>query len=93
MDCKISFLTQFQPFLNTLIKTVAYLKHHLACHHWSNKFKNHPLPLPPPPPPKKTNTNKHTQKKLKMIVSAGRKFKIENYMSDIYKNCQVSIPT
>ena len=38
MSLKISFFTQFQPFLNTSIKTVAYLMHHLACHHWS-KFQ------------------------------------------------------
>ena len=29
---------QFRPFLNTSIKTVAYLTHHLACHYWS-KFQ------------------------------------------------------
>ena len=39
MSLKISFLTQFQSF-NISIKTVAYLMHHLACHHWSNKIDN-----------------------------------------------------
>ena len=38
MNQKISFLPQFRPFLNTSIKTVANLMHHLACHHWS-KFQ------------------------------------------------------
>ena len=35
MNQKINFLTQFQPFLNTSIKTVAYLINHLARHHRS----------------------------------------------------------
>ena len=39
MSQKISFLVQFQSFHNTSKKTVAYLMHHFACHHWS---KNHP---------------------------------------------------
>ena len=30
-----SFFTQFRPFLNTAIKIVEYLTHHLACEHWS----------------------------------------------------------
>ena len=34
MSLKINFLAQFQPFLNTSIKAVAYLTYHLACHHW-----------------------------------------------------------
>ena len=38
MSVKISFLPQFQPFLITSIKTVAYLMHHLSCHNWS-KFQ------------------------------------------------------
>ena len=35
MSLKISFLTQFWSFLNTAIKIVEYLIHHLACEHWS----------------------------------------------------------
>ena len=35
MSLKISFLTQFRSFLNTTIKIVEYLTHHLACEHWS----------------------------------------------------------
>ena len=35
MSVKFSFLATFRSFLNTTIKTVAYLMHHLACHHWS----------------------------------------------------------
>ena len=35
MSLKISFLVKFRLFLNTTIKTVAYLMHHLAFHHWS----------------------------------------------------------
>ena len=35
MSLKISFLAQLRSFLNTTIKAVAYLLHHLACHHWS----------------------------------------------------------
>ena len=35
MSLKISFLTQFRSFLNTAIKIVEYLTHHLACEHWS----------------------------------------------------------
>ena len=35
MSQKIIYWAQFQPFLNNSIKTVAYLMHPLACHHWS----------------------------------------------------------
>ena len=35
MSQKNSFLTQIWPHLNTSIKSVAYLMHHLACHQWS----------------------------------------------------------
>ena len=34
MSHKISFMAQFRPFLNTSIKAVAYLVHHLTCHYW-----------------------------------------------------------
>ena len=80
MSYKISFLTKFQPFLNISIKTVPYLMHHLACHHWSNKIDN----------VLRRSGQKTTQKQIKMIVSAGRKvfenLKLENYISDINKN-------
>ena len=39
MSLKISFLTQFRSFLNTAIKIVEYLIHHLACEHWSKVQK------------------------------------------------------
>ena len=81
-----SFSTQFQPFLNTSINTIAYLMHHLACHHWSNKTGNI----------LGSSGQKITQKQLKMIVSPGRKvfenLKLQNYISDINKYCQVCIP-
>ena len=35
MFLRISFFAQFRSFLNTAIKTVAYLMHYIACHHWS----------------------------------------------------------
>ena len=35
MSLKISFLAQFWSLLNSTIKTVAYLMHHLAYRHWS----------------------------------------------------------
>ena len=38
MSQKINFVAQFRPILNATIKAVAYLMHHLACHHWS-KFQ------------------------------------------------------
>ena len=38
MSQKISFLTN-QSFLNTSLKIVAYLMHHLACYNWSKNFK------------------------------------------------------
>ena len=75
-------MTPFQPFLNTSIKLVAYLMHHLACHHWSNILGS--------------SGQRTTQKQLKMIVSAGRKafenLKLENYIFDVNKNYQVGIP-
>ena len=36
MSQKTSFLTQFRTFPYTSRKTVAYMMHHLACHHWPN---------------------------------------------------------
>ena len=86
-ELKISFLTQLQPFLNTSIKTVAYLINHLVCHHWSNKIDNI----------FGSSGQKTTQKQLKIIVSVRSKaFEnsiLENYISNINKNCQVCIPS
>ena len=62
------------------------MMHHLACHYWSNKTDNI----------LGSSGQEITQKQPKMIVSAGRKtfenLKLENYISNINKNCQVWIP-
>ena len=60
--------------------------HHLACLHWSNKTDTFWGVLA-------KNT---TQKQLKIIDSAGRKafeiLKLENYIPDSNKTCQICIP-
>ena len=60
--------------------------HHLACHHWSKKI-DYTLG---------SFGQKNTPKLLEMIISAGRKasenLKLETYISNINKNCQVRIP-
>ena len=80
-------MIQLQPFLNTLIKTIAYLMHHLACHYGQTKLTTFWGVLA---------KKKNTQKQLKMIASLGRKafenLKLENYICDINKNFQVCIP-
>ena len=83
---KIGFLAQFRSFLNSAIKTVAYLMHHPACHH-SLKVQT-----------KLTNFREFWPKdhqKLKMTVSTGtktfKKFKIANYRSDIAKTCSLCV--
>ena len=78
---KISFLAQFRLFLNTAIKIVVYLMHHLACHHWSKvQTKLNILG---------SSGQKTTQKHPKMTVSTGTKtfenLKFKNYRSDIAK--------
>ena len=37
---KSQLFASILTFLNNPIKTVAYLMHHLACHHWSNFKQN-----------------------------------------------------
>ena len=89
MSQKISFLTQYWPFLNISIKAVAYLMHHLVCHHWS-KFQT-----------KLTSfwgvmAKKQSKSSLKMTVSAAAKtfenLKSENYRSNINKTYPYAPP-
>ena len=86
---KNQFLTQFWPFLNTSIKAVAYLMHHLVCLHWS-KFQT-----------KLTRFSGALAKKplkssLKLTVSAGAKtfenWKPESYRLNIIKTCPYASP-
>ena len=86
MFLKIGFLAQFRSFLNTAIKTVAYLMHPPACHRWLEVQT------------KLTNFREFWPKdhqKLKMTVSIGtktfKKFKIANYRSDITKTCSLCV--
>ena len=62
--------------------------HYLACHHWSKKLTNLTTFCG-------VLSKKTTQKQFKMILSAGRNafenLKLENYISNINKNCQVCI--
>ena len=88
MSLKISFLTQFWSFLNTTIKTVAYMMHHLACH-TGQQFKQNWQILG-------RFGQKTTQKQPEMTVSTGTKtfenLKLKNYRSNIAKTCLLCVP-
>ena len=80
----MNFWPNFDYFL-ILPKTVAYLMHHLAYHHWSKMQADFGQ-----------SSQKPTHKQPKMTISASTKtfenLKLENYRFRISKTCPVCVP-
>ena len=87
MSLKVVFLAQFEVFFKNKIKTITYLMHYVALHHWS-KFQTNLTTfqwVTSKKPPR-------SSLKLYLLLKTFEISKLENYKSDINETWPRHVP-